>query len=178
MLVLLFVKKMSQENGYQGLSINYNNPNVALLDPLASQSDYPTGGVFIADYFFHQLDPGTALSWVLKIIYLTAIKWNQIQSSSKENIIFVAVFCITRHVPGSEEVCLGSYFPYILLVFGQIRNFLFHRNLRQLRDFLFFLNIHFDLTNSALFVSFMNLLLSQLYLIDFLFSFFSFSDFM
>ena len=68
----------------------------------------------------------------------------QIQSSSKENIIFVAVFGTTRHVPGSEEVWLGSYFPYILLVFGQIRNFLFHHNLRQLRDFLFSLNIHFD----------------------------------
>ena len=129
------------------------------------------------DYFFHQLDLGTALSWVLKLIYLTAMKWNQIQSSSKENIIFVAVFCTTRHVPGSEEVWLGSYFPYILLVFGQIRNFLFHHNLRQLRDFLFSLNIHFDWTNSAWFVFYMNVLLSKMYLIDFtsFLFFFSFS---
>ena len=100
-------------------------------------------------FFLHQLDLGTALSWVLKLIYLTAMKWNQIQSSSKENIICVAEFCTTRHVPGSEGVWLWSYFPYILLVFGQIRNFLFYHNLRQLRDFLFSLNIHFDWTISA-----------------------------
>ena len=105
--------------------------------------------------------------------YLTAMKWNQIQSSSKENIIFVAVFCTTRHVKGSEEVWLVSY----LLVFGQIRNFLFHHNLKQLRDSLFSLHIHFDWTNSAWFVFYMNVLLSKMYLIDFtsFLFFFSFS---
>ena len=82
---------------------------------------------------------------------------------------------LENRVPGSEEVWLGSYFPYILLVFGQIQNFLFHHNLRQLRDFLFSLNIHFDWTNSAWFVFYMNLLLSKMYLIDFPFFLFFFS---
>ena len=41
-------------------------------------SDYPTGGVFLGDYLFHQYDPGTALSWVKKLICLKALKWNHI----------------------------------------------------------------------------------------------------
>ena len=122
--------------------------------------------------FFHQLDAGTPLSWVLKLCHPIAPTWNKFQASNTENIVFRALLCTFRHVSENLEVWLSTFFNPLWLMFVKILDFLFHLNLRQLRDFLFYFNFIFIVKILMdLFFS-INVLFFTIWLRDFYFVFY------